>query len=76
MTVGLAPVTTGLPSPKFQLYVVMTAPVSDELVASKAHDKPVQFDVNAATGVLAPTGMSLFVVLIDVVLSVTVRLGE
>jgi hypothetical protein len=76
VTVGLDPVTTGVPSPKFQLYVTMTAPMSVVLVASKEHDRAVQFDVNAAVGVLAPIGMSLLTVLTDVVLSVTVSAGE
>ena len=54
VTVGLAPVTTELPSPKFQLYVVMVPPVSVEPDASNAHDKPVRFEVKAATGFPVP----------------------
>ena len=54
VTVGLAPVTTGLPSPKFQLYVVIVPPVSLEVDPSNAHDKPVQFAVKSGDRIARP----------------------
>ena len=41
-----------MPSPKFQLQPVIVPPVSLE-VSVNAHDRFVQSDVNAATGVLS-----------------------
>ncbi len=71
----MALVTTAVPSPKFQLYVVMAAPVSPEVDALKEHDRPEHVEANAANGALGVGDTKLVAVLIDVVSSVTVTVA-